>query len=296
LISPALEDALTTCRHWGVKLPAQLAAWLIAHEMETNPFDQAVLGQALYELLGGPGPDGLAEIIARMVHPEPARRWPQDGNALRAALYGWVSATGRPAGAIQVEKFLSAARGLPRPKDSGEWLNAGNQLDASGRVVGPGGPLARPSPSAFGPKKPKDEALELARPVERRAPNAWAEPAPYRDEVRRPRGRAVLYLVLALAVLGGAAVGAFMFIPNLQRKIPFDLPRASHALLITSTPDGATVVIEGKEIGTTPYAGDNRWAGRVRVELRLEGFEPFKDTFAGGKDQSIAATLKRKQP
>ena len=65
--------------------------------------------------------------------------------------------------------------------------------------------------------------------------------------------------------------------------------------MVNSTPDGATVLVDGKAIGKTPYAGDNLWKGKIRLELRLEGYEPFRDTFEGGRDAHVAATLRVKK-
>lgn len=293
--APSLDDAVAACKRVDAKMPPHLAAWLVGRELEEMTFNQSVLGQALYELLGGPGPPELSAIITRMVHPELERRWPPDGRELREALNAYVIGTGRPAGAVEVRQFLAGVQGLPRPRDSGEWLTDRKALDASGRVIDQK-PAPRASPSRFGPpKEMTDEELQLARPP-RRPATEWSAPAPYRPDAGKKRG-AGLIAVLVLIVLAGGTAAAFMLFPTLQRKLPFDLPAMSaRSLLITSSPGGAAVLIEGQSVGVTPYAADNRWKGRPKVELRLEGYETFRDTFEGGKEQSLAATLRKKKP
>jgi hypothetical protein len=125
----------------------------------------------------------------------------------------------------------------------------------------------------------------------------WSEPAPYRDDPGSGRSRRTgLKVVAALLVLGLLAAAAFMFMPTLQRKLPLALPtRAAGSLMVMSEPDGAQVFIDGQRAGVTPFAVDNRWVGRVKLELRLDGYEVFRDTFDGGKDAHIAATLKKKR-
>ncbi|MBK7861514.1 MAG: PEGA domain-containing protein [Archangiaceae bacterium] len=291
---PSLDEALATCKAHAEKLPPQLAAWLVARACEEATFDQPAMGQALFELTSGDASPTLAAIITRMVHPDAEIRYPADGRELRTALYDYVKSTHRPVSPELLAEFLSRVSATA-PRESGDPLfSAGKQLDASGRVHQlRTAPPPRASPSAFEPPKMKPEELELAR-APRRAPNTWSEPAPYRDEVGKKRSRLALYLALGLAVLGASATAAFILYPSLQRKVPLPSLQPARALLITSEPAGATILIEGKAIGVTPWAGDNRWGGKVRLELRRDGYEPFRDTFQGGKDQSIGATLKPK--
>ena len=289
----SFDEAVAACKAVNARMPPHLAAWLVAREAESTSFDQPQLGQALYDLMGGPGPEPLASIVSRMLHPDLEQRFPVDGRELREALYDYVKSTGRPAGPPQVQMYLSSVAGMQKPRDSGEWHAGRPQLDASGRVHGGAGDRApAPPPAAFGPPKPHDEELELARPP--RKPGAWSDPAPYRDDVGKRGVNKGLVAVLALALLGAGTVATFMFFPTLQRRLP--LPRASaEALVVTSSPAGATVLVEGKVVGTTPYAGDNRWVGKVKLELRLEGYETFRDTIEGGRDQSVSAGLKKKK-
>ncbi|MBL8954263.1 MAG: PEGA domain-containing protein [Myxococcaceae bacterium] len=291
----ALDEAIAACRARDTQMPPPLAAWLVARETESARFDQGQLGQALIDLMGSPGPEPLGSIVARMLSPNLEHRYPVDGVELRKALYDFSKLTTEVAKG-RLADFMQTVAKLPQPRDSGEWLTGRPALDASGRVVAKAtAPGTEVPTAAFEPPKAAEGELELARPA-RRPPNEWSEPAPYRDEVARPRSRAGVIAVAVLAVLGLAAVGAFMFVPTLQRKLPVDLPlgMAKGSLVVTSTPEGASVVVDGKVVGTTPFAADNRWSGRPKLELRLAGYETFRDSFEGNTNQSIAATLKKK--
>lgn len=289
----SFDEAVAACKAVNARMPPHLAAWLVATEAEKRHFDQGQLGQALFDLMGGPGPEPLASIVTRMLHPNLEHRFPEDGVELRQALYDFVKASGRPAGPPQVQMYLSSVAGMPKPRDSGEWLANRPALDAAGRVLGSTRPEGPPPAAVFEPPKMSAGELELAR-APRKPQKEWVESGPYRDDVGRRGPNKGLVAVILLGVLGVATAAAFMLFPTLQRKLP--LPTgAAQALVVTSTPPGATVLVEGQALGTTPYAGDNRWKGRAKLELRLDGYESFKDSFEGGKDQSIAATLKKKK-
>jgi hypothetical protein len=289
----ALDEALAACKSSRAKMPPHLAAWLVVRELERGPVDQAVVGQALFELLGGPGPPELSSIITRMVHPDTEQRFPRDGRELRQTLDAYVKGTHRPAGPEQVLEFLAKLGAPLEPRDAGGWLAQGPQLDASGRVSGR--PRPAPSRESFEPHASNEPKLELAEPA-RRPQGEWLEPGPYRNEGPKKRKGSGLAVVGALVVLAAAAAVAFMLFPTLQRKLPVSLPMPQAAsLMVTSTPDGASVLVEGQTVGTTPFATDNRWRGRAKLELRLDGYEPFKGSFEGGKRQTIGATLKKRK-
>jgi hypothetical protein len=184
---------------------------------------------------------------------------------------------------------------MTAPKDP-EWQGSGPSLDASGNLVGGQKAKGAPGADAFAPPETKDEKLELDTARMHKGPNEWSEPAPYRDDhaVAQQRRRRLL-LAGGIAALGLAAVVAFMTMPKLQRLLPWKLPGATAgSMLITSEPSGAEVRISGVVAGQTPFAADNRFVGRAPLELRLEGYEPFKDVIQGGRDVHIAATLHKK--
>jgi hypothetical protein len=67
------------------------------------------------------------------------------------------------------------------------------------------------------------------------------------------------------------------------------------SILVLSQPAGATVLVGGGVVGTTPWAGDNVWPkGKVRVEVRKAGYRSWETTVEGGVEQTVEATLRRK--
>ena len=66
-------------------------------------------------------------------------------------------------------------------------------------------------------------------------------------------------------------------------------------LIIESEPSGAEILIDGKWVGNTPYAGDNRLdKGAHDVVLRLDGFHDAPLQIQGGESSRLSVTLRRK--
>ncbi len=153
---------------------------------------------------------------------------------------------------------------------------------------------------------PSAEPLELARDV-RRPVRARTTPAP---EFRRPTqpppadassssgfGRTVRNLLILLVVL---AVGARLFtlaLPTLRpvlTALPFEVPGLGPDLIIHSTPPGASVLVDGLEVGTTPLTIGNTWTeGNVSVEVSLPGYRPWRGSFVGNQPVTLNAQLQR---
>jgi hypothetical protein len=170
---------------------------------------------------------------------------------------------------------------------SDEWKHDGPSLGADGKIVG--APGRTPEPATQVP----EEKLELDTSRMHRSDGTWVEPAAYREDVSAHRRRATAIKAIAiLAVLGVAAAVAFVRIPFLHA---IRLQGAAKPLLVMSTPSGAAVRINGAVVGTTPFAADNRYVGKVTVSVTLEGYEPFTESFEGGREVEVAATLRKKK-
>jgi len=99
--------------------------------------------------------------------------------------------------------------------------------------------------------------------AEPRAPSGAAKKA---DAPPRDRGRVVTIALLAIGVVGaiGAAVGIGLYVTR------------GEPLTVISVPPGATVVVDGQQVGQSPVTA-RAAVGSHTIELTLAGYEPFKD-------------------
>ncbi|MCY1080789.1 serine/threonine-protein kinase [Archangium lansingense] len=136
----------------------------------------------------------------------------------------------------------------------------------------------------------KESELELAD----RGPRKGTVYEPPRARI--PWGRVATTLA-TLLLLGGAAVVGYPYLrPTLTRLFYSVSPKQPLPLLsIQSQPEGATVVVDGTEIGTTPMVLDNTYASGqdIPVQLTLKGYKSWKGTFTGGKPESLEVRLRR---
>ena len=85
---------------------------------------------------------------------------------------------------------------------------------------------------------------------------------------------------------------------NLKDRVPVVLSASltsdSAKLIISSTPEGADVVVNGVAKGKAPCTVDRIPAGEITVELAMEGFETYRHTLrlAAGEFETINAALK----
>ncbi|RKI35569.1 serine/threonine protein kinase [Corallococcus sp. AB004] len=130
--------------------------------------------------------------------------------------------------------------------------------------------------------------------LEERAPRAESSPSEFEPMApSRSRGR----WGPAVALLGIAAVlaaGALFVWPRYELQVLRAIGLPSAVLSIRSEPSGATVVVDGVEVGVTPLVMDNVYPARsVPVQLKLKGYRVWTGSFMGGKKSDVAAELKR---
>nr|WP_277989534.1 serine/threonine-protein kinase [Corallococcus sp. NCSPR001] len=150
-----------------------------------------------------------------------------------------------------------------------------------------------------------DDAARMNRPsirqaaqgdleLEERGPRAESSPSEFEPVVpSRPRGR----WGAAVALLGTAAVlaaGALFVWPRYELQVLRALGLPSAVLSVQSEPSGATVLVDGVEVGVTPLVMDNTYPARsVPVQLKLKGYRVWTGSFMGGKKSDVTAELKR---
>ncbi len=188
----------------------------------------------------------------------------------------------------------------------GDELFGGPSLDANGRLEGrlnnvELNNVALP-PAPAQEERPELEARHVA-PVEERIEN-------FRPNVPLPADQkrsGAMKFVLGAMLLGVLALGGFLYFkPHLE--LPRNVSDGVHPsgfldeltagtdappIIISSTPTGATITIGTKEVGQTPWAGENRWVGQTAVTIKLRGYKTWEGKLEGGEPQTLDITLKR---
>jgi len=143
--------------------------------------------------------------------------------------------------------------------------------------------IERASPA---PPRP-DAALEIEERPAR--PDTDYVPPPPPPAVRIPT-QVPWLLILTVLLAVALAVG---YLARGRLRSPRPIP--SPVVFISSEPPGATVRVEGTEVGTTPWAADNAWGpGAVHVELSRPGYLTWKGTFGGGAPARIEVRLQKR--
>ena len=122
-----------------------------------------------------------------------------------------------------------------------------------------------------------------------------------------PGAGRTLMLLLTLLVLGG--FGTLLAWPELKpRVLPLLAPylkqlettqlfgkaKGEAVLYVDSEPSGATVRINGRDLGQTPLVQENDFVGEVEVQLVLKGYRPYQARFRGGVAAEVRANLQRR--
>ncbi len=212
------------------------------------------------------------------------------------------------------------------------WEPQGPTLDASGAMVRSSPIVAAPPPPArvpsaleldlpmggmpdgyepgLGGYTPRfaDSALPRPRPQTDVAPGdgraALSEGyVPLGEQLNqvapaRRRSRIGLFAATSLLLIGLALGTVFFVFPSSQRWLKLlGLPTSPKpTLYIDSEPPGATVTVNGQELGETPVVQDNLYPAGMKIdfELRLKGHRPAKGTFPGGEPAERHLELKRR--
>jgi eukaryotic-like serine/threonine-protein kinase len=179
--------------------------------------------------------------------------------------------------------------------DDDLW-NPAVSIDEEGRVHGRASkaPAAEVRPAI----PPPEEPLELAdRPPVTSAPAVPPVLGP--EETTPPRkSNRVLEILAVVVLLAAGTLIALHFLrapapgrPSLAGSAPSGVP----VLTIDSVPPGAVVLLDGAEVGRTPYLATNEFGAGAMVHLRIvrPGYKTWEGTFRGGLDVRVTARLRR---
>jgi hypothetical protein len=71
------------------------------------------------------------------------------------------------------------------------------------------------------------------------------------------------------------------------------------SLVIESRPTGATIILNGRQVGTTPMTIDDLEPGTYTVQLQLADFRPIRTTVrvvAGARARAAASLVSAQEP
>ena len=160
------------------------------------------------------------------------------------------------------------------------------------RPTQPPRPQAAPAAPLRSVLDMKEEELQLAERAPRPASTFPVDNgAPLWRRLLRP----MKFLAVLLLVAGGLVV-AWPHLTKVAITLRYKLgPKPPMTQLsIQTDPPGATVIVDGQEMGTTPLVIDNAYPRQeIPLKLTLKGFKPWTGTFAGGQPESLDVRLRR---
>ena len=177
---------------------------------------------------------------------------------------------------------------------------SGPTLSSDGTLEGRLSRLEPASPGSWEPVEASAAPLELAEV----APPVVA-PLPIRAAATAQKPRVPLYLVF-----GSMGLGVLILIGALVRDVVAPPPESKAdevrevgtfeqlgatpkgQAVIQSVPDGAEIVLNGKVIGTTPWAGDNVLGTHV-FEIRHVGYRSWRGQLADRTEVTLSVQLTR---
>jgi serine/threonine-protein kinase len=244
----------------------------------------------------------LARVFLKALHKDPARRY----ESILAFLMALATALGipeklvtkgltpsAPARALdpgETEAFEVAAPPPPAPAAASHTSKEtqrpqGPPAKAGARLTGPpadlfrGAAPAEPPPEASAervperpvPRKPGSQPIGLAQAASSSNPRGWAPTTPSRHPAAA--SPSLKWLIVAMVVLAGTA--GFFFFPR--------------SMEVRTNPPGATVLLDGKEVGPSPFQGTVGFGSHM-LEVRLAGYDTVVRPVASG-DSPLVLTL-----
>ncbi|ATB27739.1 serine/threonine protein kinase [Melittangium boletus] len=148
----------------------------------------------------------------------------------------------------------------------------------------------QPDGSAF-PPQPELELQQRSSPSQDDS-HSTRETSALRGRLGLALGAGLL-LLLGSGAVWLAVPGVRPLLSRMNRTVDPG-PQQVFTLSISSEPSGATVFVDGTEVGTTPLFVDNLYPAQdIPVRLTLKGYKPWKGSFKGGETATLQVRLKR---
>jgi serine/threonine protein kinase len=276
---------------------------------ETLDLVSKALGQYLARSQSAANAAELMEFLNELQPPPPLaeggeRMGMQGGDTIVKASFSLHGAAPATPSLAQVNSWMAEAY-------DPDWKPTGPVMDASGKVERDT-PL-RAAPVRRAPAPVVEEKLELMeRPAkESTAATQFDAEAPMAgiDVVRaaariQPRGGIGKWAVLLLLVVAVVGAGAVLYVPRFNQQAQDNLPKAlaakvpqirTRVLNIQSEPSGASVSVNGSQVGVTPFIAENLYpATELEVTVTMRGYRTWKGKIRGGEDIELSANLQKK--
>jgi len=118
-----------------------------------------------------------------------------------------------------------------------------------------------------------------------------ARPAPDEKTAKRRYGPIA---IVSAVILAASLLGVWL-LPKLTNQPP---PSIKTTLSIATTPDGATVRLNGDSIGVTPWQLATELSEKIELRLQKQDYVDFDTTvvITKGRDEEFSFTLKQREP
>ncbi len=275
-----LESTIMTTDGESFGSPPYMSPEQILGEEPTAQADIFSLGVVTYELLTGQRPfvgDKIPSILFRVINQEPAspRKWNEDLPPRYDKVFSTVLAK-KPA-----NRYATAAdfvRALQLSKRERIELSTPLREPRSRRPLAPAPsvpmrPVGKDTLSLPGVEKaPREATLRSAKDIMDRAGRKRGSPVHLTLRLRRATFVATtILLAAAFAVIVAVFVSASANAPR--------PPAPVEGLRIETAPPGATVWLNGEEVGVSPLVVGPVPDGKMDLRVAKEGFLPAERTF-----------------
>jgi TonB family protein len=272
-----LESTIMTTDGESFGSPPYMSPEQILGEEPTAQADIFSLGVVTYELLTGQRPfvgDKIPSILFRVINQEPAspRKWKEDLPRRYDKVFSTVLAK-KPANRYATAADFVRVLQLSRRERIELSTPIRDPKPASALAPAPpAGPTGNETTSLRGEKAPREATLRSAKNIMDRTGRRRGSLVHLTLRLRRATFVATTILLAAAC----AAIVAVFVTASANAPRP---PAPVEGLRIETSPPGATVWLNGEEVGVSPLVVGTVPNGKVDLRVAKKGFLPAEQTF-----------------